>query len=419
MPERPRFRWVVAGLLFSASALNFFDRQVLSVLAPQITAELRMSNVDYGAAVSAFTLAYGLMFTVGGRIIDHLGTRLGLGLTVAFWSLASAAHALVRSAGQLAVARLLLGVGEGGCFPGAAKAVVEWFPLRERALAMGIATTGGSALGAIAAPPVAVWIAARYGWQGAFLITGLAGALWVLAWFGLLRPPGGRPGPHPVDHQQPPANFTTSPVHWTTPWPLRRLLRRREVWALVVTRFLLDPVFYIYMFWIPQYLSQERGATLSEIGRLAWIPFLAVGLTSPIGGALSDWLVRAGWTVNRARKFLLGLAAASTPVSVLGLYVPGSLEAMMLFAVLMLAHGVWMTNYMTVIGDLFPPGTVATVVGFTGTAGGVGGVLANLASGYVIDRAGFAPVFIVCGCTYLAGFAILMLAIPRIQRLEP
>lgn len=399
MSERPGFRWVVAGLLFVASALSFFDRQVLSVLAPKILADLKLTNIEYSEAVSAFTLAYSVMFTVGGRLIDFAGTRWGLGLSVGFWTIASLLHALVQSASQLAVFRFMLGAGEGGCFPGAAKGILEWFPKRERALAMGIATTGGSAFGAVLAPPLIVAASHWRGWRGAFVITGVIGLVWIAAWFLLFRKPDST--------AQGEAGLTEKP------WPIAVLLRSREVWGLVIARFLLDPVFYFYMFWIPQYLHQERGASLDEIGRLSWIPFLTLGVSSVIGGRVSDQLVRRGWPVVRTRKTVMAGAAFLTPVSILALYTPDALWAVVLLGVLMFAHGFWMTNYMTLIGDLFPASTVATVVGLSGTFGGLGGFLSSLAVGRVVQSLSFAPVFIACGLLYPVGLAILLLSIRR------
>ncbi len=405
----PRFRWVVAALLALASALSFFDRQVLSVLAPTILPDLAMTNVEYGRAVSAFTLAYSIMFAGGGRLIDYIGTRAGLGLAVAFWSAASLLHATAASATQLGLFRFLLGVGEGPCFPGVARGVLEWFPPRERALAMGIATTGASAVGAVIAPPISAWLGALIGWRGAFLTTGVFGAAWVGAWLVLYRSPAApaQTGAPQICVQRP----GESVGH--RPWPLGILLRRRAVWGLLLTRFLLDPVFYIYMFWIPQYLSRERGASLSEIGRLAWIPFFTLGISSCLGGAVSDRLIRRGWEPTQARKTVMGLAAVLTPISILALFVPTSALAVLLLGALLFAHGFWMTNYMTLTADLFPASTVASVVGIAGTAGGFSGFLANLLTGYVVEALGFSPIFIVCGLLYPVGFCLILLTVRR------
>ena len=416
-----KFRWGIVALLFLASALNFFDRQVLSVLAPTILEDLRMTNVDYSYIVAAFTLSYSIMFTLGGRIIDYLGTRIGMGFTVAFWTLSSVLHAAALNPIHLGVFRFMLGIGEGGCFPGAAKGALEWFPRRERSLAMGIATTGGSAIGALVAPPVIVWTAVSVGWRGAFVVTGILGAVWVLLWFLLYRLPREShfTTPEEVDYilsDQEDSGAAAVETSSRTPW--KAILRLREVWGLIVTRFLLDPVFYFYMFWIPQYLSQERGASLETIGNLTWIPFFTLGLSSVGGGAVSDRLVRSGWPVNRARKVIMAIAAFVTPVSMLCVYAPNAEIAVALMSVLMFAHGFWMTNYMTLIGDLFPVSTVGTVVGMSGTAGGAGGFLSSLFVGKLIETYTFTPAFIACGVLYPIGLLIILLTVPRIARLE-
>ncbi len=415
MKPATRFRWVVAGLLFCASALSFFDRQVLSVLAPRILPDLELTNIEYAQAVSAFTLAYSVMFTVGGRIIDLVGTRLGLGLSVAFWTVASLLHAVARSGGQLTAFRFLLGVGEGGCFPGAAKGILEWFPKRERALAMGLATTGGSAIGAVLAPPLIVAASQSVGWRGAFVLTGAIGALWVAAWFLLFRKPEESRFANALERELILTGRDAGGKE--KPWPVAALAARREVWGFVLTRFLLDPVFYFYMFWIPQYLSRERGASLEEIGRLSWIPFLTLGISSLLGGGVSDRLVSRGWNPPRARKAVMAGAAFLTPVSILALRAPDSFWAVTLLGVLMFAHGFWMTNYMTLIGDLFPASSVATVVGLSGTAGGIGGFLSSLAIGRIVEAASFAPVFLVCGVLYPVGLAIILATVRREERL--
>jgi MFS transporter, ACS family, hexuronate transporter len=419
----PHFRWLIALLLFAATALSFFDRQVLSVLAPPITKELGMDNEDYSWVVFAFILSYSVMFTVGGWIIDRLGTRTGLALSVGVWTVASVLHAAATSATQLAGFRFLLGVGEGGCFPGAAKGVVEWFPMRERAVAMGFVAAGGSAIGAVVAPPVIVWTSIHLGWRGAFLATGFLGGVWLLAWLVCYSLPTqshflSESERHYVeqDHQasppEGPAAAPEQPVSWNA------LLRRPEVWGLVSSRFLFDPVFYFYMFWIPQYLSQERGASLQRIGELTWIPFLTLGVSSVIGGWASDKLVASGLSVNFARKAILLASAMLTPISILTVYVARVEAAIALMSVLMFAHGFWITNFMTLIGDLFPSRAVATVVGMTGTAGGIGGFLTTLLIGKIVERASFAPVFIATGVVYPICVLVLLLAIREIRPVD-
>ncbi|NUQ64807.1 MAG: MFS transporter [Pirellulales bacterium] len=383
----------MAGLLFCAAALSFFDRQVLSVLAPRILADLRIGNVEYSNAVSAFTLAYSVMFTLGGRMIDFWGTRAGLGVAVAFWTLASLLHAAVRGAGDLTVYRFLLGVGEGGCFPGAARGILEWFPARERALAMGIATTGGSAMGAVLAPPLIVWVSTLVGWRGAFLVTGAIGVIWVAAWFLLYRTP---------------AVLPAAELAAEKPWPMARLVARREVWGLLLSRFLFDPVFYFYMFWIPKYLNQERGLSLEEIGRLTWIPFFALGVSNVVGGWASDRLIAAGVAPSKARKLVMAAAALLTVSSAAAAFAGSAVMAVAIMSVLMFAHGFWITNYVTVISETFPKGVVATVMGLAGMVGAFGGMLANTTIGFVADQFSFLPIWIASGCLYPLALVVLL-----------
>lgn len=419
----PHLRWFIVTTLLVASGLSFFDRQVLSVLAPIITQDLRMDNVAYSWVVFAFILAYSVMFSVGGRIIDRLGTRRGLGISVGVWSLASLLHSVARSPLQLGCFRFLLGLGEGGCFPGAAKGVMEWFPKKERATAMGIATSGGSAFGAVIAPPVVAWAALHVGWRGAFLITGFLGAVWLLVWVSTYsRPQNSRllsDGERRYLEQA--GEGLLAPARSeeiTPPVPWRALLNLREVQGLVTSRFLFDSVFYFYMFWIPQYLSQVRGASLEKIGQLSWIPFMTLGVASVLGGWVSDRLVERGWTIDKARKGILRASALLTPVSILAVFVQRTETAILLMSVLMFAHGFWITNYMTLIGDLFPSRMMATVVGITGTAGGIGGFMTSLVIGRVVQHISFTPVFVAAGVTYPICLVILLHAIKEIKPID-
>lgn len=424
MTRIPHFRWLVAAVLFLATALSFFDRQVLSVLAPPIIADLSMNDVSYSWVVFGFLLSYSLMFTVGGWMIDRLGTRLGMALSVGIWSLASLLHAVANSALGLGAFRFLLGVGEGGCFPGAAKAVLEWFPKKERAMAMGFATAGGSAIGAVLAPPVIVWTSIHIGWRGAFLVTGILGACWLVIWLLAYSLPENSRFLFDEERrhiEQDGREQAQGGARCGFSNPIKAwggLLKLREVQGLVVARFLFDPVFYLYMFWIPRYLNQERGASLERIGQLTWIPFLTLGISSVLGGWVSDRLVVRGLSINKARKTMLAASALLTPVSILSVFVSDAETAVFLMSILMFAHGFWITNYMTMIGDMFPGRVVATVVGLTGTAGGIGGFLTSPLIGRVVQSFSFAPVFIAAGLIYPVSALIILALVREIKRLD-
>jgi MFS transporter, ACS family, hexuronate transporter len=402
--------------------LSYFDRQVLSVLAPTITSDLRMDNIAYSWVVFAYVLGYSVMFSVGGRLIDRLGTRRGLTLAVGVWSLASLLHATTHNFVQLATFRFLLGVGEGGCFPGAAKGVMEWFSDKERATAMGIATSGGSAFGAVIAPPVVVWTAIHAGWRGAFLITGVVGMAWLGLWLLIYSRPEDSRLVSDEERRyviESAALDAVNPVDPRSKVPWLALLKMKELRGLVASRFLFDPVFYFYMFWIPQYLHQERGASLVRIGQLTWIPFLVLGISSIFGGWVSDSLVQRGVSIDRARKALLLASALLTPISIFAISVDHIETAIAMMSIFMFAHGFWITNYVTMISDLFPSRMVATAVGLTGTAGGVGGFLSSLLIGRVVQRISFTPVFIAAGMIYPICVVILFLAIRKIRPLDP
>ena len=269
-------------------------------------------------------------------------------------------------------------------------------------------------------PPLATWMVGLVGWRGAFLATGAFGAVWVLLWAIFYRRPRQSPFvsaaelaliEEDADSGQDATAEDDVPLSW------RELLRLREVWGLLLTRFLLDPVMYLYMFWIPQYLSTERSATLADIGRLAWIPFLTLDVANMLGGFVSDRLVRAGWSIGAARKTVMGVAAMLTPISILSMYVDRMDVAVGLMAVQMFAHGFWITNYITLTGDLLPPRSVGTVVGLCGCAGGLSGFFTTKLVGVIVDRFSFVPVFIAAGVLYPIGFLVILLTIGKVQRI--
>lgn len=387
----PLRAWLLCLLLFFAAALCFLDRQVLSVLAPKITAEFGMSNTVYSRVVFAFVLSYTIMLALGGRVMDTLGTRRGLALSVGFWSLASAAHAFVTGPVSLGVARFFLGVGEGPGIPGAIKGAVEWMSPKRRGIAVGLASSG-AAVGAVLAPPLTVWTAQFIGWRGAFAATAALGALWLIAWLLAFR---GLP------------SAATTPTKDRAASSWRALLARPDVRRLLAARFCFDPVFYFYMFWIPQYLAKERGMSLATIGSLVWIPFVALEISNLGAGQVSDMCVARGWPRRRSRMTLMLVAALMTPASFLAALAGTPAVAIALMSVLMFAHGIWITNFMTLIGDTVEPGDVATTVGMTGTCGGIAGMLSNLVIGPVVDHYSFTPIFLASAVVYPLAWLIL------------
>lgn len=398
-------RWWIVGMVFVATGLNFLDRQVLSIAIIKIQEEFGMSDVQYGWINTAFLISYGLMFTLGGRLIDHVGGKRGLALSVGVWSIANAMHGFAANFGQLITYRFMLGIGEGACFPGAAKSVYEWFGKKERALANGIAI-GGAALGAVVAPPLTIWLTNTYGWRSGFIIPGLIGLVWVGIW--LLFPS---------------KNTSLSKEEAETreksrPLPFGVLLRLKETWAFIGIRFMLDPVFYFMMFWIPKYLSEERMVSFERIGSLFWIPFFALGLSNILGGWLSGFLMDRNMSLDRARKTVMGVAAGLTLVAPL-INVFESVEVgIFLMAVLMLAHGFWITNYITAISDIFGNRATSTVVGLSGTAGTISALIINPLIGLIVVQYSYTPLWIVSGLLYPVAFLLLLTLIPYIKPIQ-
>ena len=395
----PRSAWVLCGFLFVATALSFLDRQVLSLLNQDIKVDLHMDTVSYSRVIAAFTLAYTLMLAAGGWLVDRVGMVRGLGLAVLLWSLACAGHALAQSAFGLGVAMFFLGLGEGPCFPAAAKGATEWFPPEKRGTALGLAI-GGSAFGAMLAPPLVVGIAGRFGWRGTFIATGIIGLLWVAGWF-----LAGRFMPAPVSVKKAEA-VADKKASWI------EVFRQPAVWRILGARLLFDPVLYFYMFWIPKYLTDERLIAKGQIAKYYWLPYLALGLSNIASGYLSDGLIRLGWPARRIRRVLLAISGAATVTLCGVIFAPSFGWMIALMAVYMVAHGLWVFNYIALISDHFPARVMATVVGLTGTIGGSAAMLASLTIGKVVTAHGYTPIFIAAGLLYPLAFLVL-LTIPR------
>jgi ACS family hexuronate transporter-like MFS transporter len=400
----PHLRWWIAGLLFLATVINYVDRQCLSVLAPVLRDEFGMTNADYSRIVSAFMLAYLIMQTGSGRLMDWLGTKAGFAVCILWWSAAAMLHAAARSAVQLGLFRFLLGLGEAGNWPGAVKAVSEWFPARERAFAIGLFNSG-STVGATVAPPLVAWLALGYGWRNAFLITGALGFFWLVLWLVLYRRPQEHPWLRPAELEWIRSGQEQARLGERIRW--RSLFGYREVWGLVLGRMLADPVWWFYVFWLPEYLKRERDFSLAMIGYFAWIPFLAADIGNLTGGALSGMLLKRRVPVLRARKAVMLVCALLMLAGIPAVRVGEAWAAVALISLVTFAYSAWAANILTLPADLFPPQIVASVSGLSGTGAAAGGMIFTLITGYVVDRFSYLPVFTAAGLMPLASFALI------------
>jgi len=411
----PRLRWLMIGLIFCATLINYIDRQTVSVLKTAISRDLGLSNADYAAIQNAFLICYGISQMVSGRIFDAIGTRLGFILSIVVWSAAALAHAAARSALQFKLFRAILGFGEAGNWPGAAKAVGEWFPVKERALGMGIFNTG-AAVGSAVSAPIVAWLATAYGWRPAFIITGLLGFGWLALWLALYRIPREHPWITPEERdyiasdQEP--SEREGDVTWRPGWG--RLLAYRQTWAVVLGRFITDPIWWLYIFWLPSYFQEARGFSLQQVGMSAWFPFLAAGFGALGGGWASGYLIARGWSVDRARKTVMAVGALLTPAGILAMRAESPYAALALMGVVLFGFQVWINNVQTLPSDFFPKSAVASVFGLGGTSAAIASVLYNWNTGRVVDVLGYTPVFVVAGALGPIGLVVTLLLAGRI-----
>ncbi len=409
----PRFgwRWVICSLLFFATTINYVDRAVLGVLEPELEKVIGWTTTQYGDINAAFTLAYAIGFLFAGWMIDKLGTRLGYAISLTMWSLAAAAHALAATPLAFGIARFALGIGESGNFPAAIKTVAEWFPRKERALATGI-FNAGSNVGVIVAPAVVPVLALQWGWQAAFIATGLAGLTWVFFWW----PTYHRPQEHPTISAEELAFIESDaePIARKIAW--RRLLPYRQTWAFVVGKFLTDSVWWFYLFWLSPFLAERFGVSLKTIGPPMITVYLLADVGSIAGGWLSSSLLSRGWTANAARKTaMLACAVCIVPVA-LAPEVDGKWLAVVLVGIAAAAHQGFSANLFTLASDMFPRSAVGSVVGIGGFAGAMGGFLMNLSTGRLHDWIGdFTPMFRAAALAYLVALLLIHLLVPRLE----
>lgn len=409
-------RWMICGLLFFATTVNYIDRQLIGILKPVLSQELHWRESDYGWIVFSFQCAYALMMPIAGRLLDRLGTRLGYAVAVSVWGLASMSHSFARSFTQFAVARFALGIGEAANFPAAIKTVADWFPAKERALATGIFNSGSN-MGAILAPLLVQFVAVRWGWRPTFLITGALDGIWLIAWLLLFRKPAEHPRLSPAELAY---IESDAPAQVAPQIDYRDLLRLRPAWAFIVGKLLTDPVWWFYLFWIPGFLNRTYGLEIAKMGPPLVCIYLAADAGSILGGALPGWLMSLGWTLNRARKSsMLLCAVAVLPVCSL-LFVHSLWPAVALISLATAAHQGWSANLYTLVSDTFPRSTVGSVVGLGGFAGAVGGMLVAPAVGYWLDfsKGAYGPLFLGAGSAYLLALSVIQTLAPNLLSLR-
>jgi MFS transporter, ACS family, hexuronate transporter len=415
MVQIKNLRWWIAGLLAAATALNYLDRQNLPVVVTELQKTIPLTDAQYANLQFLFLLAYGVMYAGGGKILDLLGTRAGYAVMILWWSAANFLHGTVNSVYSLGVFRFLLGMGEGGGFPGSAKAVASWFPPKERSLAFGIFNTGSS-IGAVIAPPLIAAVVINLNWRWVFFITGALGFLWAAAWLKLYRSPDGHPLITRQERELIATSLASARVADTGPAvPWIRLFAYRELWGLLIAKFVSDGAWYFYIFWIPKYLADVRHLNIKQIGYYAWIPYAFAGAGSLLGGWFSGYLIRKNLSVGAARKIALGIAASLMPVALLIAASPLSL-AIVFFSMAMFGHQCFSTIMQTMTADMFPSKVVGSVAGLVGGAGSFGGMIFNVIVGMLLTRYhSYSIVFIITGLLHPAGFLLILLLIRKVE----
>lgn len=409
-----RFRWTIVALIFLATTINYVDRQVIGILAPTLQKEIGWNAIEYGYIVTAFTAAYAIGLLVIGRVIDILGTKMGYALSLTGWSFAAIGHALASSAFGFGVARFALGIFEAGNFPAAIKTVAEWFPKKERALATGI-FNAGSNVGAVIAPLVVPWITLTWGWQEAFIFTGTIGLLWLILWFWLYEKPeqNKRLSQKELEYIQSDPKDTESKVEW------KQLLKYRGTWAFALGKFLTDPIWWFYLYWIPSFLNENYGITLSEIGLPLIIIYVMADVGSIGGGWLSSFFIKRGWSINKGRKAAMLICALCVVPIVFASQVSNVWAAVALLSLATAAHQGWSANLFTTVSDMFPRKVVGSVIGIGGMAGAIGGMLIATAAGFILQFTGsYLILFIIAGSAYLIALFIINLIVPKLKEID-
>lgn len=428
------FRWVICALLFFAATVNYIDRQVLGILKPTLQGEFGWTEIDYGWIVFSFQTAYALGLLCVGRLMDRFGTKKGFALSITLWSLAAMAHAWalpigIAAAGILGwfgfisgttafasvvgfiVVRFLLGLGEAGNFPASIKTVAEWFPKKERALATGIFNSGTN-VGALATPLVVPLIVLYWGWYEAFIITGVIGFIWLAFWLLIYR----RPEEHPRLSAKELAYIQSDPPEPTVRIPWKNLFPHRQTWAFAIGKFLTDPIWWVYLFWVPDFLKRQHGLDLGSFGPPIAVIYVIADIGSIGGGYISSKLIKRGWSINRSRKTAMLVCALAVVPIVIASTASNLWLAVILIGIAAAAHQGWSANLFTVSSDMFPKQAVGSVVGIGGMFGAIGGMVISPLVGYILQTTGsYVPIFIIAASAYLVALLIIHLLAPRLE----
>jgi ACS family hexuronate transporter-like MFS transporter len=405
------YRWRICALLFLAMSINYADRSVLGVLAPELQKTIGWDEIQYSNIVNAFQAAYAIGLLLAGRFMDRVGARVGYTSAIGVWSLATIATALVHTVAGFGIVRAVLGLGEAGSFPAAIKTIAEWFPKKERALATGLFNCGTN-IGAILAPLAVPWLAVRYGWQSAFIALGALGALWIVPWLIMYR----RPQDHPRVSAAELAYIQADPPDPETKVPWVRLIKYRQTWAFVVAKSMTDPIWWFFLFWLPKFLNTQYGLSITAIGWPLVVIYNAATVGSIAGGWLPARLFKLGWSANRARKTAMLVCAITVTPIMFAANVKNLWVAVALISLATASHQGWSANVFTLPSDMFPRRAVGSVTGIGGFGGGLGGLAIATFTGFVLQFTGsYVPMFVIAGSVYLISLLIVHLLVPRLE----
>ncbi len=409
-------RWYIIGLVFIATCINYIDRSSIGLLFTDFGRELGISREQYGWIGAILLFAYTVSQSISGRLYDRFGARIGFTVSIVVWCLAAMAHAAIIGFASFAAASFFLGLGEAGNWPGAAKVVAEWFPQQERAIGMAI-FNGGASMGGVLGPLlVAALLDPLIGWRKTFLVVGSLGFFWLVAWLAIYRPLDQHPRVSEEERRYI-HEGQIKVVKEPSP-PLRVLLSYRQTWAILLARFIVDPIWWLYMLWLPTYLKDVHHLSLKDIGIFQWAPFLCAALGALFGGWLAGKLIARGQTVNRARKLVVGTAACLMPFGILAARFHQPYPALVCIAVVLFGFQMWISNVQTLPSDLFPQSAVGTVAGMGGTAAGISSLFFNLGTGWIVTHFGYSVVLILAGLLAPIGALVLFLLVGEVRRIN-